>query len=1262
MSSNLINSWIRLQISIRDSNPNVLTGLEQWLNLELINDAQVKALAKQYLSCPLPEPVTIEATERTNLNKDFAPDVIFQTSEKIRSKQPSILNRVWQSFKDELSVRWLLFLGVFLVVVSSGVLAATQWERFLPIGQYLVLFTYTIIFWLVSFWAGKQENLSLTSQTLYIITLLLVPVNFWAMDTFGLLGYPLGWFTLAFAAFILSIITFLPHRRRERLPLILNFLSLSYLNLGWKIANWSFLAVYIGAIATAIILRFLSDRQEVITDRFTKKINESFLIYALSVLLGRAIFVVHLPIEDLGLAIGICGWLFTGLQLPQQEIRNRIFTALGVALLFFGWLVSAFQEFPWQALIISGLAIHFCAERLQKYWFRRDLLAVFLIGLQALFLIRELIPDGFRKTAISVSIQIAHSQDYPYTVLGVTFFPYVILFVALTNWLYRQDKAKVACFGEWLTLVLGIALTTISQLNPTWRSINFLLSTITLAYVTYHPTAIRLPLLYLTHIFALLTFTSTIDWQFPNLDPISWAIILIVLTAIEWGISTLSASESSSVKFWYESGWYLGFPLAFLSYILLLTKIPLPSQQTQLIWFVVPFALTAVASRSGENRRIEAASFSCLALLIAQIFTISQPGIRLVGLGIATGLMLANTYYIRKTIAAAVNLGFVLSFFVALFWGQLSEPTWFLGGSIAIIILWLLRQILLQQQGTIPVLYAQAADNWAIIITISELSLLTFHYLNFTPPDWQYLASPILIGIAIFWRMWRSIDDTQIYAIGWAAEIAVGEAITLAGASRLELAAANIILGLLTACLIYWLEKKQSRLAILAGLEFLALVYILIGILWRVEYFTASTGLITLGAAIVGVSISCRHRQREWQAITYLSIAGISLAWYELVIYQMLQASGGSPADGLTILAIVAAAIAITYRIFVWYWETKGNESFLNLTLEQIKIIAHIHWAIGSLLKLASIAIFLDSPPQLKFVSIAVNLILAAYALIQGRATETRNNNAAEWWVYVGLVEIVGTAIHARLIWTQLSAIDPWRAILASIVALIIFELPWRSLGWQPTPWHRASLVIPALTVLVTATDVSYLSLLVVAGFYGRMAIGQRNIRWSYISLVFVDWAIVRLLRQQGLIDILWYAFIIGFSLLYIAQFDPTLRDRSHRIERHYLRVIASGFICTIALLFHQDTALIPAIISLAFVFAGLGLRIRAFLFVGTITFILTTFYQLVILVFEYSFLKWVIGLIAGIILISIAANFEKRREQIITLLQNWLGQLAQWD
>ncbi|MEM9274583.1 MAG: hypothetical protein AAGA80_16715 [Cyanobacteria bacterium P01_F01_bin.143] len=44
--------------------------------------------------------------------------------------------------------------------------------------------------------------------------------------------------------------------------------------------------------------------------------------------------------------------------------------------------------------------------------------------------------------------------------------------------------------------------------------------------------------------------------------------------------------------------------------------------------------------------------------------------------------------------------------------------------------------------------------------------------------------------------------------------------------------------------------------------------------------------------------------------------------------------------------------------------------------------------------------------------------------------------------------------------------------------------------------------------------------------------------------------------------------------------------------------------------------------VSAIAIFAGLGLRVRAFLFVGTITFILTIVYQLVILVFTYSFLK----------------------------------------
>ena len=80
-----------------------------------------------------------------------------------------------------------------MVVVSSGVLAASQWEKFPAAGQYGVLLAYTLTFWAIGSWAKKQSNLHLTAQTLQEVTLLLVPINFWAMDTFGLWRYPWDW-------------------------------------------------------------------------------------------------------------------------------------------------------------------------------------------------------------------------------------------------------------------------------------------------------------------------------------------------------------------------------------------------------------------------------------------------------------------------------------------------------------------------------------------------------------------------------------------------------------------------------------------------------------------------------------------------------------------------------------------------------------------------------------------------------------------------------------------------------------------------------------------------------------------------------------------------------------------------------------------------------------------------------------------------------------------------------------------------------------
>ena len=41
---------------------------------------------------------------------------------------------------------------------------------------------------------------------------------------------------------------------------------------------------------------------------------------------------------------------------------------------------------------------------------------------------------------------------------------------------------------------------------------------------------------------------------------------------------------------------------------------------------------------------------------------------------------------------------------------------------------------------------------------------------------------------------------------------------------------------------------------------------------------------------------------------------------------------------------------------------------------------------------------------------------------------------------------------------------------------------------------------------IVMAEDISYLSLLITALFYLRIAYAQKNIRWSYISLGLLNW------------------------------------------------------------------------------------------------------------------------------------------------------------
>ncbi|MDP5337117.1 MAG: DUF2157 domain-containing protein, partial [Nodularia sp. (in: cyanobacteria)] len=238
----------------------------------------------------------------------------------------------------------------------------------------------------------------------------------------------------------------------------------------------------------------------------------------------------------------------------------------------------------------------------------------------------------------------------------------------------------------------------------------------------------------------------------------------------------------------------------------------------------------------------------------------------------------------------------------------------------------------------------------------------------------------------------------------------------------------------------------------------------------------------------------------------------------------------------------------------------------------------------------------------------------------------------------------------------------PWNGAIACVIAYFLYILPWENWGWSKRPWQQAAYIVPLVILWETRLEVSPITLLIAAGFYIFLAKMGNNIRFTYISVAIIDWALLRWLDSLLLNDPLWSVTTIGLSILYIAQVDPLLKLPNSKTARHTLRLLGSGFICGWAILFHQQTPFIPGIFSLIAIFAGLALRTRAFLYLGTATFLITSFYQLVLFSFSYPFLKWIFGLLVGIILISIAANFETRRTQINTLLRNISDELKQWQ
>ncbi|AMW27283.1 hypothetical protein H6G58_16305 [Arthrospira platensis FACHB-971] len=1257
--SSPLERWIAIKVTINPDHPDLLYGLEYWLELGLISQEQVKQLCKLHLSQPLPLPPP---------SRVYHPHVRKAQPPIIREPQttftatlppniPPVITRLLQSFKAELSVRWLLFLGLFMVVVSSGVLAASQWERFPAFAQYTVLLAYTLAFWGGSQWTEKQNNLTLTAATLCQVTLLLIPLNFWAMDGLGLWGYPLGWITIAIATFLLSTTTIKLYSTpsvTHKLQLA-NLLLISYLHWGWSWSTFPIIAIYSAVIITASIS--LYSRQQLNQQPLANR-DIALLIYSLIIILGRGIFVAEVPLDTLGLAVGICGWLIYSFSSP---LINRS----GYGLLILGWLISLIS-YPGHAFVISALVIYIWNQHLRNSWRRRDLLVIFAIGLQMIWLLGLMIPSGIRQTAIINVAAITNSQNYPWSLLSLTWFPYLILMLAVTEWLYQIPKRRLALFGEKIALLLGVVLALLGVINPLTRSLNLIASTLTLAVVTkrrtYHPFRV-----YLTHITALLAVVSSINWLIPTLNYTKWAIILLLLMLGEFGLSIAShhhflSRYDTPDHSWGKSGFYLGLVLAGCSYLLLSNSI----EPVNLIWLITPLGLTFIAKYGSNSQQKQSAELAIVTTVVAQLLTVQLPVIWAISLGISTVIIAINSYYIRRLIVAAIALGFGLSFLTAILWELqiLSNLDWLLVNAITLGSLWILRHNLLNREALLAKLYRQAADLWATSLAAIQLLLLTFHSLSVFQQQIQpSLLAVLVIALTVAAIAFRTQTatlstrsfDNGIYGTFWGIQLLVSEILGFLPHSLILLAIANTALGIIVQIGGDWWQQKHPDLSIPQSLQVIPLLYGILGSLLRFNEIAVWTGLNTLGFALILIGVG--RRQYSLKPLVYLGIVGVSIAAGEMLFQQV---SYQSLANQLVAFTVLTTSFVYLYRIL-----SSTLARFLHLVAGEITAIAHCHWLIASVLLVISCFLPGNSSP---LVGLGSGILLSRYAIVQGRIQP--HQQPQNIWVYVGLLQAVAIVYYVIDVLNLGNILFPWIGAIASIIAYYFYISPWENWGWSQTPWRRYAVVLPIGSIAIIHSFINppqltswYIATVITAIFYVFLAELSQNIRFTYLSLFLLNWVILKaIVATPAATYLLWIVTPPALSMLYILQVEPYLKGSQRRPLRHLIRILSISLICVISLLESQWVGIIPGIISLIAIGAGLTIKTRAFLYIGTATFIINIVNQLIILNSVYSFIKWIVVFIGGLMFIWGAANFETRRDQILSLFQNSLQELDRWE
>lgn len=435
-------------------------------------------------------------------------------------------------------------------------------------------------------------------------------------------------------------------------------------------------------------------------------------------------------------------------------------------------------------------------------------------------------------------------------------------------------------------------------------------------------------------------------------------------------------------------------------------------------------------------------------------------------------------------------------------------------------------------------------------------------------------------------------------------------------------------------------------------------------------------------AVAVGLLARGRRKSQLRAASLWFAVLG-AIAWGWAWIHP---ASPERALDRSVVVTVAIAAMAIIYGTAGKFLPATAWTASARRLLPSLLALGGVSLCVVVAMEATAYATsgqVMISWPALLAVAIALLALACAAivaAVVPGRDPLHLSESGRTAYVYAaeGLLALVLLHVRLTLPWLFSGIFLRYWPVLVVLVAFLGVGLAEffrrKRQAVLAMPLERTGVLLPLLPVLgywaAPAVDVHYsLELLAVGMLYAVLSVTRRSFGFGLLAALAANGGLWFFLNEQGRYGLLVHPqlWLIppAVCVLLAAYLNRDQLDDAQMTTIRYLSAVTI-YVSSTADIFLNGVAQAPwlplvlAGLALAGVALGILLQVRAFLFLGTAFLALSLFTIIwhAAVDLEQTWLWAATGIVTGILIIAVFAAFEKKRDDVLVLIER----LRQWE